>query len=95
MHLIRLLMTGIDILEKHTVVTYRKDDLPLLMKIRNGDYMLPDGTMSPEFYELLDMYEYRFEEAARNTTLPDEPDMDRIGAFVEYINRRAVTEDFE
>ena len=95
MHLIRLLMTGIDILEKHAVVTYRKDDLPLLMKIRNGGYMLPDGTMSPEFYELLDMYEHRFEEAARNTTLPDEPDMDRIGAFVEYINRRAVTEEFE
>lgn len=95
MHLIRLLMTGIDILEKHKVVTYRKDDLPLLVKIRNGEYMLRDGTMSPEFYELLDMYEHRFGEAARDTTLPDEPDMDRIGAFVEYINRRAVTEDFE
>ena len=95
MHLVRLLMTGIDILEKHQVITFRRDDLPLLLKIRNGEYMLEDGTMSPEFYELLDMYEHRFEEAARKTTLPDEPDMERIGAFVESVNRRAVMEECE
>ncbi len=94
MHLIRLLMTVIDILEVHTVVTCRQEDLPLLMKIRNGGYMLEDGTISPEFYELLDMYEHKFEEAAQKTTLPDDPDMKKVGAFVERLNRRAVMEDY-
>lgn len=94
MHLVRLLMTVIDILEKHVIITCRQEDLPLLMKIRNGGYMLENGTMSPEFYEVLDMYERRFEEATRKTTLPDNPDMGKVGAFVERINRRAVMEDY-
>ena len=93
MHLIRLLMTVIDILEKHTIITCRQEELPLLMKIRNGGFMLEDGTLSPAFYEVLDLYEHRFEEAARKTTLPDEPDLEKVGAFVERVNRRAVMED--
>ena len=93
MHLIRLLMTGIDILEKHTVVTCRQEDLPLLLKIRSGGFMPEDGTLSPEFYEVLDLYEHKFEEAARETTLPDEPDMGKVGAFVERINRLAAMEE--
>ncbi len=92
MHLIRLLMTVIDILEKHTVITCRQEELPLLMKIRNGGFMLADGTMDPSFYEMLDAYEHRFQEAARTTTLPDEPDMAAVGAFVEQVNRYSVEE---
>ena len=94
MHLVRLLMTVIDILEKHTIVTCRQEDLPLLMKIRNGGFMAEDGTITPEFYEILDHYERRFQEAARETTLPDNPDMSKIGSFVERINRHAVMEDY-
>ena len=94
MHLIRLMMTVIDILEKHAIITCRRDDLPLLMSIRNGEYMQGDGTMSPAFYEILEMYEQRFREAAQKTTLPDNPDMAKIGAFVEHINLCAVKGDF-
>ena len=94
MHLVRLLMTVIDILEKHTVITCREEDLPLLMKIRNGGFMAEDGTMMPEFYEILDLYEHRFQEAAQKTTLPDNPDMEKVGAFVERINRCTVMEDY-
>lgn len=93
MHLIRVLMTVIDILEKHTIITCREEDLPLLMKIRNGGFMLEDGTMSPDFYEMLDMYEQKFREAAEKTTLPDNPDMAEVGSFVERINRHAVMEE--
>jgi len=92
MHLIRLLMTVIDILDQHTIITCRQEELPLLMKIREGGFMAEDGTMMPEFYEILDLYEHRFQEAARKTTLPDNPDMDKVGAFVERINRHAVME---
>ena len=41
------------------------------------------------------MYERKFEEAARKTTLPDNPDMKKVGAFVERINRHAVMEDYD
>ncbi len=94
MHLIRLLLTVIDILEKHRIVTCRQEDLPLLMKIRNGEYMQPDGALSPEFYEILDQCERRFQQAARDTTLPDNPDMEKIGAFVERVNRCAVLGEY-
>ena len=91
MHLIRLFMTAIDILEKGEIRTHRKDDLPMLLTIRKGGYMLGDGTFSPEFYELLEEYERMLDEAAEKTVLPDNPDMDKVGRFVERINRYAVT----
>lgn len=93
MHLIRLLMTGIDILEKHDIITCRHEDLPLLMKIRNGGFMRNESTLSPEFYEILAHYESRFKEAAEKTTLPDHPDMEKVSAFVERVNLSALWED--
>ncbi len=90
MHLIRLFMMAIDILEKGEIRTHRRDDLPTLLTIRRGGYMLPDHTFSPEFYELLEDYERRLDEAAAKTGLPDKPDMDKVGHFVERINRYAV-----
>ena len=93
MHLIRLLMTVLDILEKQEIIICRQENLPLLMKIRNGGFMEPDGTFSKEFYEVLDYYERRVQEATKATALPDEPDMAKVGAFVESVNRRALKEE--
>lgn len=90
MHLIRLFMMVIDILEKGEIRTHRKDDLPTLIAIRKGGYMLPDGTFSSEFYELLEEYERRLDEAAAKTVLPDNPDMEKVEHFVERVNRYAV-----
>lgn len=39
LHLIRLYLMCLDILEKQEINTYRGADLPLLMSIRNGEYM--------------------------------------------------------
>lgn len=94
MHLIRLFMMGIDILENAEIRTHRSsEDLKLLRSIRNGEYM-KDSVLTPEFYEILSDYEKRFEEAEKRSTLPDNPDMNKVGAFVEEINRHAVLEDF-
>ena len=91
MHLVRLFMTGIDILERGEIRTRRPDeDLVLLRSIREGDY-LHDGVLMPEFYEVADEYASRFAEAERNSTLPEEPDMQAVGRFVESVNRRVVT----
>ena len=95
MHLIRLFMMAIDILENGKICTRRKDDLPLLLAIRRGDYMLPDGTYSPEFYEVLEEYERKLDEAAARTVLPDNPDMEKVERFVEKINRCAITGDIK
>lgn len=91
MHLIRLFMMAIDILEKREIITHRREDLPTLLAIRRGDYMLADGTFSPAFYEMLAEYERRLDEAAKRTVLPDQPDMAGVERFVERVNRYAVT----
>ena len=91
MHLIRLFMMAIDIVENKVIRTHRTDDLELLLKIRNGGYMLPDGTLDAEFYEILSDYEKRLEEAAGHTSLPDNPDMDAVSKYVERVNRYVVT----
>jgi len=91
MHLIRLFMMAIDILEKGEIITHRTRELPVLLAIRRGEYMLSDGAFSPEFYELLEEYERRLDEAAGKTVLPDSPDMNDVEKFVERINRYAVT----
>ena len=91
MHLIRLFKMAIEILERGEIRTRRNDDLPLLMAIRHGDYRKPDGALSPSFYEMLEEYERKLDEAAAKTSLPDHPDMKRVEKFVERINRYAVT----
>ena len=90
MHLIRLFMMAIDILEKGEIRTKRKKDLDLLLKIRNGGFQKEDKTFSSEFYDILADYELRMEKASNESCLPDNPDMERVEAFVEHVNRIAV-----
>lgn len=94
MHLIRLFMMAIDILEKEEIRTNRQGDLELLLKIRNGGFLRSDGTFAPEFYEILSDYEMRLNSAAKTTALPDNPDMDKVEQFVEYVNRKAIEGDY-
>ena len=90
MHLVRLFMMGIDILEKGEIRTHRPEtDLELLRSIRNGDYM-QENILTPAFYEIVTDYEQRFHEAEARSILPDNPDMKAVGTFVEGINRRVV-----
>ncbi len=93
MHLVRLYMMGIDILEKAEIRTHRPEkDLVLLRSIRDGEYMA-DGVMTPAFYEIVTEYENRFTEAEKQSRLPDEPDMAAVSRFAESVNRRIVLEE--
>ena len=92
-HLIRLYMMCIDILEKEEIITYRADEHDLLMSIRNGEYLDENRQPIPEFYDLLNEYEKRFEYAKKNTSLPDKPDYKRINEFKMYVNERIVKGD--
>lgn len=94
MHLIRLFMMAIDILEKGEIRPHRTDDLELLKSIRRGDFQKEDKTFSKEFYDLLSDYEKRLEIATQHTKLPDNPDMKKVEKFVEYVNRKAIEGEF-
>lgn len=90
MHLIRLYLMCLDILEKGEIRTYRYDDLEFLLSIRNGTFQNKDGTYQPEFFELVGEYEKKVEYAKENTSLPAHPDMKRVEEFVMDINRRSI-----
>ena len=46
--------------------------------------------MPRSFNDLLADYEKRLNQAARDSVLPDSPDMKRVEEFVEYVNRKAL-----
>lgn len=93
MHLIRLFMMAIDILEEGKINTYREKEQELLLSIRNGKFQKPDGTFDDAFYEMLDDYEKKLSYAAANTALQEEPDMRKVQEFVMYVNDKVVRDE--
>lgn len=94
MHLIRLYMMCLDILEKEKIVTYREAEHNLLMDIRNGKFLDEKKQPIPEFYEMVNDYEKRLEYAKNNTSLPETPDYKKINEFVASVNERVVKGEF-
>ncbi|GHU76497.1 nucleotidyltransferase [Clostridia bacterium] len=72
MHLIRLLIMGTDILNGRGIVTRRVAEHDFLMDIRNGRYSYP------EIFALAEEYQAKFDEAAKSSKLPPEPDYNQI-----------------
>lgn len=93
MHLIRLFMMAIDILESEEIITYREKEQKLLLSIRNGDFQNKDGTFNKEFYEILTSYEKRLKIAADETNLPDEPDINMVQDFVISVNEKVIKDN--
>ena len=93
MHLMRLYLMAIDILEKEEIITYRGKDKELLLDIRNGKFRKEDGTYDDSFFEMVDEYRKKFEYAIENTSLPNNPDMKKIEEFVMEINKKIIRED--
>ena len=90
MHLVRLYLMCIDILEKEEINTYRENDIPFLMDIRNGKFLDSSSQPLPEFYEMVKEYEQRLEYAVENTSLPEKPDYNKINEFLMSVNERVV-----
>lgn len=89
MHLLRLYMMCIDILEKEEIITYREKEHDLLMSVRRGAY-LSEGKVLDDFWDILNEYEKKFEYAKKNTSLPDKPRYDEIEEFKASVNERIV-----
>lgn len=90
MHLVRLYLMCLDILEKEQVCTYRENDREFLLEIRNGKYQNPDGSYQAEFFEMVNDFERRLEYAKKNTSLPKAPDYHKVEEFVMSVNRRSL-----
>ena len=84
MHLIRLLITGTEILESKKINTYRKNERDLLLDIRNGKYTYD------QIFIMVDEYEQKFDYASNNTELPDLPDWNNINELMIDINKKAI-----
>ncbi|MBC1436170.1 nucleotidyltransferase [Listeria rocourtiae] len=72
MHLVRMLVTGRDILEGKGIITKRRTEHDLLMKIRNGQLSFE------EIFEKVAVLQKEFARAARETVLPDRVDMGKV-----------------
>ena len=94
MHLIRLYMMCIDILEKEEIITYREKEHDLLMDIRNGKYLDSNNQPTSDFNDLLNEYEKKFDYAKLNTSLPDNSDYKKINEFMMSVNERVVRGEF-
>lgn len=93
MHLVRLYMMAIDILDKHEINTYRENEHDLLMSIRNNkDFEWIDENHQPteKFNKLVDDYQKKMEDSAKNTTLPDKPDYEKIKEFKASVNKQII-----
>lgn len=92
MHLIRLYLMCLDILERKQIVTKRPEH-DVLMDIRNGKYLDKNNQPIPEFYDMVDDFEKKLKYAADNTDLPDKPDYKKIDELLASVNERVIREE--
>lgn len=86
MHLIRLYLMCIDILQDGEINTHRSKDLSLLMDIRNGKYLDDDKQPTKEFFEMVKHYQNEMEVAGRLSPLPPKPNIKAIQKLQMKIN---------
>lgn len=90
MHLVRLYLMCLDILNDGEIITYREKDHDFLMDIRNGKYLDENRQPTAEFFDIVKDLESKLEVAKNTTELPDHPDYKKINEFVASVNERIV-----
>lgn len=94
MHLVRLYLMCLDLLKTGEVITYREKDHQLLMNIRNGKYMTPEGNLSSDFYVMVENIENECKKALETTKLPKKANLEEIQKWVMTVNKRIINRDF-
>ncbi len=87
---VRSLYTCCDLLETGELKTCRTAEREQLLSIREGRYVLPNSTIDPKFYEMIQPLEARLEYAKNHTNLPNDPDMNVINEFVMNLNQQVL-----
>ncbi len=90
MHIIRLLLTGIELMETGTMRTYRLNDRELLLRIRQGYFRNADGTYNSAYYDLKADLDKKFEYGKKHTILPAQPNFSWVKDFTYYGNTRII-----
>lgn len=93
MHLVRLYIMCLDILEKGEIITYREKEHDFLMDIRKGKYLDNNQQPIPEFFEMVNDFEKKLNYAKKHTELPEQPDYKAIKDFVMDVNERVVKDN--
>lgn len=93
MHLIRLYLMCLDILERGKILTYREKEHDFLMDIRNGKYLDDNRQPVPEFFDMVNECEKKLEYAKANTSLPEHPNYKKINEFVMSVNERIIKDE--
>lgn len=94
MHLLRLYKMATELLLTGTTCTYRQKEHNLLMDVRCGKYSLPNGELSPQFFQLVKDEEQRFADAQASSVLPDLPDYQQIKKLQADINLISLQNSF-
>lgn len=94
MHLIRLYLMCLDILERKEIVTYREKEHDFLMSIRNGDYLDSNEQPTEEFFGIVNDFEKKLNYAKNNTDLPDTPNYKKINELMMTVNEMVVRYNF-
>lgn len=61
--------------------------------IRNGVYLDADNQPTPEFFDMVNDFEKRLAEAAKNTSLLEKADIEKINELRYAVNERIVKEN--
>ncbi|WP_186577279.1 DNA polymerase beta superfamily protein [Aquibacillus kalidii] len=82
MHLVRLLLTGIEVLEAGTLTVYHEQNQLLLRNVRNGDMTWED------IFNLTDNLLDKLEKAKESSSLPEQTDYKKINDLYFYLMSR-------
>lgn len=90
MNTIRVLVTGIELMETGKVNTYRSKERDLLKSILSGDFQNEDGSPADRFTDLVNDNLKKFKYACNNTVLPDKPNKEGIEELRLQVNKKIV-----
>ena len=87
MHLIRLLISGIDVLRERRVIVQVGEAREQLLAIKRGETSFAEA----DAWRM--RLQVEFEQAFQQTTLPDRPDYDRANEFLIHARRLAIQKE--
>jgi len=90
MHIIRLLVTGIELMTTGKMRTYRAEEQEMLLSIRQGAFRNADGTYNSSFFDLKNELDTKFELAKKDTVLPDYPNREWVREFMFEVNKKII-----
>ena len=95
MHLVRLYLMVFDILEDGQINTYRNKDRDFLMDIRNGKYLDDNQMPTKAFTDIVNELDVKFKILSEKTSLPDNPDIERINKFLMEVNKHTIINELK